>query len=155
MAIPSISEFADDPEEAVGDELILTFAQRQIVRQRATLTSGKEVFLKMPRGTVLQGGDLLRMSTGNVVLVVAQPELVSIVESHDKQGLARAAYHLGNRHVPVEIGSSYIFYLNDHVLDDMIRNLGFDVNVESKPFHPERGAYHTHNPKSMMPHTHQ
>ena len=155
MSIPSISEFADNPDEIAGDQLVLTFAQRQIVRQRVTLASGEEALLKVPRGTALRNGDLLRMSTGNAVRVVAQRELVSIVESRERQALVRAAYHLGNRHVPIEIGSNYLLYLNDHVLDDMIRNLGFNVSVESKPFQPERGAYHVHNHQRSPSHTHR
>ncbi len=73
--------------------------------------------------------------------VVAAPEQLSIVRSSDGRQLARAAYHLGNRHIAVQITADSIRYLKDHVLDDMLRGQGLHVSSEILPFEPEAGAY--------------
>ena len=67
------------------------------------------------------------------------------METDDPKALARAAYHLGNRHVPVQVGDGWLRYLADHVLDDMLRGLGLEPKSEQAPFEPESGAYgHVH-----------
>lgn len=121
--------------------LVLPFDLRQKSRLLATLDSGEEIGLTLPRGTVLRGGDRLQASDGRVVEVVAAPEQVSVVHSSDPRQLARAAYHLGNRHVAVQVTASSIRYLHDHVLDDMLRGLGLVVEGATLPFEPEAGAY--------------
>ena len=128
--------------------LILSFDQRQKSRQRARLDNGEEVGLNLPHGTVLRGGDRLRADDGRVIEVRAAPEPVSTAASVDPIRLARAAYHLGNRHVAVQIGGGWVRYLQDHVLDDMVRALGLALTQEIIPFEPEAGAYqsHTHAP---------
>jgi urease accessory protein len=123
------------------DGLTLPFERRQKSRLRVTLDSGEEVAVLMPRGRVLRDGDRLRASDGGVVLVKAAPEHVSTVAAADASTLARAAYHLGNRHVPVQIGAGFLRYQHDHVLDDMVRALGLLVRAETAPFEPEAGAY--------------
>ena len=70
---------------------------------------------------------------------------------HDPWSLARAAYHLGNRHVALQVGSGWLRYLHDHVLDDMVRGLGFEVVVEEAPFEPEAGAYGGHGHSHSHP----
>jgi urease accessory protein len=95
----------------------------------------------LPRGTVLRDGDVLRCEGGRLVQVRAAPECVSRVTSKNTLQLARAAYHLGNRHVPTQLGAGYVAYLHDHVLDDMIQRLGLQVTVVNAPFEPEAGAY--------------
>jgi urease accessory protein len=120
---------------------VLPFELRQRSRLLATLDSGEEIGLTMPRGTVLRGGDRLQASDGRLVEVVAAPEQVSIVHSGDARQLARAAYHLGNRHVAVQVTTTAIHYLADHVLDDMLRGLGLAVESGLLPFEPEGGAY--------------
>jgi urease accessory protein len=124
-----------------SDVLSLPFDQRQKSRLRCRLRSGEEVALLMPRGRVLRGGDLLAASDGSVVRVEAAPEELSTVREADPTELARAAYHLGNRHIPVQIGSGFLRYQHDHVLDDMVRALGLPVQAETAPFEPEGGAY--------------
>lgn len=126
---------------APGDRLVLPFHLRQKGRQRARLASGREVGLQMPRGTVLRGGDLLEAATGERVVVVAEPERVSTASTHDRLLLARAAYHLGNRHVHLEVGAGWVRYLHDHVLDEMVEALGLTVLHDLLPFEPEAGAY--------------
>lgn len=123
--------------------LVLPFDLRQRSRLLAVMDSGEEVGLLLPRGTVLRGGDRLQSSDGRLVEVVAAPEQVSIVRSSDARQLARAAYHLGNRHVALQITQDSVRYLRDHVLDDMLRGLGLKVDGDVLPFEPEAGAYST------------
>lgn len=124
--------------------LTLPFALREKSRQRAVLDSGEEVGLFLPRGTVLRDGDLLEAENGLMIRVKAAHEELSTVSTRDPMLLARVCYHLGNRHAPVEIGENRVSYLHDHVLDEMVRGLGVEVSVESGPFTPESGAYHSH-----------
>ena len=125
--------------------LVLPFEHRRRARQRATLESGEDVALMLPRGLSLRDGDLLATDDGHIVAVVAGPEAVSTVRSENPLALARAAYHLGNRHVAVQVGDGWLRYLADHVLDDMLRGLGLEPESEQAPFEPESGAYdHVH-----------
>jgi urease accessory protein len=140
------------------DTLTLPFHLRQKSRLRARLDSGEEVGLMLARGRVLRGGDRLLASDSRVVLVQAQAEAVSTVQNEDAQALARAAYHLGNRHVAVQIGAGWLRYLHDHVLDDMLRALGMRVALEHAPFEPEAGAYghgHSHEHSHDDSHSHE
>jgi len=121
--------------------LVLPFELRQKSRLLARLDTGEEVGLMLERGTLLRGGDLLLAEDGRVIEVVAAPEQVSVVTADDAWGLARAAYHLGNRHVSLQVAGHTLRYLHDHVLDDMVRGLGFRVAIEQLPFEPEAGAY--------------
>jgi urease accessory protein len=130
---------------APSDRLVLPFDSRQKSRLRTRLVSGAEAGLFLERGTVLRGGDLLLADDGTVIQVVAADETVSTVTSKDPAQLARAGYHLGNRHVAVQIGAGWLRYRHDHVLDDMVRGLGLPVSIEQAPFEPEGGAYsHSH-----------
>lgn len=125
-----------------GDaELVLPFELRQKSRFRAQLTTGEEVGVVLERGAVLRGGDCLEAEDGRVIAVVAAPEKVTTVRGQDPWQLARAAYHLGNRHVSLQLGPGWLRYPHDHVLDDMVRGLGLDVALETAPFEPEAGAY--------------
>lgn len=126
-------------------ELVLPFQLRTKSRLRTALESGEEVGIVLNRGSVLRGGDLLLADDGRVVKVVAAPERVSSVTSSDPLALARAAYHLGNRHVALQIDKQRLTYQHDHVLDEMIRGLGLQVAIEEAPFEPEAGAYSGHS----------
>jgi urease accessory protein len=122
----------------VKGQLALPFDARQKSRQRAKLVSGEEVALKLPRGEILRGGDLVTASDGRVIEVVSVPERLLHIECED---LARVAYHLGNRHVPVQIGQGFLRIAEDHVLEEMVRQLGARVSHVEAPFEPEAGAY--------------
>ena len=124
-----------------GATITLTFDQRRKSRLRARLDGGTEVALVLPRGTVLKDGDRLRAETGLVVAVKAAAELISTARTSDARLLARACYHLGNRHIPVEVGAGWARYQHDHVLDHMVTELGLAVEVAQLPFEPESGAY--------------
>ncbi len=121
--------------------LSLPIDQRMKSRLKVTLDDGQEAGLFLPRGQVLRGGDLLQSTDGLVVQVQAAPETVSTVHSDDPHTLARVCYHLGNRHVPLQIAATWARYQHDHVLDDMVLGLGLEVEVEKAPFEPEAGAY--------------
>lgn len=140
-------EIRHQDEAGTGEvvaRLTLPFDARQKSRLRATLSTGEDVALMLPRGTVMRHGLRLRASDGRIVEVEAAPETVSTVRCQDPQGLARAAYHLGNRHVPLQVGEGFVRYVHDHVLDDMVRGFGLGVEVEKAPFEPEGGAYGAH-----------
>lgn len=119
----------------------LTWGQRTRSRLRLELEGGRTAGILLPRGTTLRDGDGLESEEGLRVRVRAAPETLSRVESPDPLLLARACYHLGNRHVALQIEPGRISYLHDHVLDDLVRGLGLAVRLESAPFEPEPGAY--------------
>ena len=121
--------------------LVLPFDLRTRGRLLARLDDGAEIGLLLDRGRPLRGGDRLRASDGRIVEVVAEPEIVSVITAKDPWQLARAAYHLGNRHVALEVTAGSLRYLHDHVLDDMVRGLGLALDVRTMPFEPEGGAY--------------
>jgi urease accessory protein len=127
------------------EQLILPFELRQKSRLRATSVAGAEFALLLPRGTVLRDGDRLRAVNGLIIAVQAAPESVSTARSDDGTRFARVCYHLGNRHVPLQIGAGWLRYLADHVLDKMVEELGLTVVHEQAPFEPEAGAYHQHD----------
>lgn len=126
---------------AASGQLRLPFDARQKSRLRARLASGEEVALLLPRGEWLRGGDLVRASDGRVIEVVAEPEALLHVTCGSPAALARAAYHLGNRHVPVQVGDGYLRLAADHVLEAMLKGLGATVTPIQAPFEPEAGAY--------------
>ena len=121
--------------------LTLPWEQRVRSRLRVVLDNGEEAGLLLPRGTVLFDGDLLAADDGAVVRVRAAAETLSTVISRDPLTMARACYHLGNRHTPLEIAIGRIRYQHDPVLDEMIRGLGLVVRIDMAPFSPEAGAY--------------
>ena len=134
-----------DPTASVRATLTLSFEQRLKSRLRVTLDDGSEAGLFLARGTTVRDGEYIASEDGIAVLVKAAPETVSTVRCNDPQLLARAAYHLGNRHVPLQIGNGLLRYQHDHVLDEMLRGLGLDVQIEQAPFEPEPGAYGSHH----------
>ena len=125
----------------IRGSLKLPFEQRQKSRLHARLVSGEEVALMLPRGEILRGGDLVTASDGRIVEVIAEVEKLLHVECDGPQALARAAYHLGNRHVPVEVGADYLRLATDHVLEEMLKGLGAKVTHVESAFEPEAGAY--------------
>jgi len=116
----------------------LPFDLRSRSRLRARLDTGEYAALILPRGEILRGGDLLAAADGRVVEVVALPERLLHIEADD---LARIAYHLGNRHVPVQVGEGFLRIAEDPVLAGMLARLGAAVTPVLAPFEPEAGAY--------------
>jgi len=134
--------------ESPPDTLTLEFERRRLSRQRVVLDSGEEAALLLPRGAVLAAGSVLCGDGGRLVLVRAAKERLSRVRSDDLLLLTRVAYHLGNRHVPLEIRQGVVSYAHDHVLDDLVRHLGLEPEYDAAPFEPEPGAYADHAPDS-------
>lgn len=128
--------------------LCLPFELRQRSRLRAQLQDGRDIGLFLPRGSVLREGECLRAEDGTVIVVRAASQRVSVAHAETPLLLAHACYHLGNRHVPLQIGADWLRYECDHVIDEMLLGLGLGVACEIAPFEPESGAYdtlrHTH-----------
>ncbi len=127
-------------------EVVATFEERQKSRYRTTTRCGKELVWFLDRGYVLREQDVLKCNDGTLVKMICADESVSDVSSDDKFLLLRAAYHLGNRHVPLQIEKTFLRFQRDHVLDDMVKGLGLVVSHKEAPFQPESGAYsHGHH----------
>jgi len=122
-------------------ELVLPFELRQKSRLVTALASGEPAGLVLDRGTVLRGGDCLLADDGRIVRVVAADEALMEARCGDAPGLALCAYHLGNRHTPVEVGDGWLRFSADDVLAGMLRGVGATVTAVCAPFEPEAGAY--------------
>lgn len=135
-----------DVEVTVNFTLSLTAEERTRTRHRFETPDGQELYLRLPRGTVLHDGDLLRSQDFNVVIrIAAKPEPVLTVTAQKPVDLLRASYHLGNRHVPLEVAPNYLRLSPDSVLQTMLEQLGVEVKEDIVPFQPESGAYgHNH-----------
>jgi urease accessory protein len=142
----------------VKGRLELPFEARQKSRFKTKLASGEEVGVMLPRGEILRGGDLVTASDGRVIEVASQPEKLFHIECGKPVDLAKIAYHLGNRHVPVEVGEGYLRIAEDHVLERMVEGLGAKVTHVTAPFEPEAGAYggvgHEHGTAKIHDHHH-
>jgi len=125
----------------VAATLVLSFELRQRSRLATQLSSGEAVAVLLPRGTVLRGGTCLAADDGRLVRVVAADEALMEARCANADDLARCAYHLGNRHTPVQVGSDFVRFGRDAVLANMLRGLGASVTDVSAPFEPEAGAY--------------
>lgn len=124
--------------------LTLAYELRKKARLKTISDTGEEVGLMLPRGLVLRGGDCLQTDDGEIAKIIAAPENVTVAYTKDKLILAKACYHLGNRHMPLQIEEECLIYQKDHVLDEMVKNLGLDIKHELRAFEPESGAYNTH-----------
>jgi urease accessory protein len=120
---------------------------RQKSRFDATDSAGRSLGVFLPRGTVVRGGDVLVAEDGSLVRVTAAPQQVLRITHCQAHGtpydLIRAAYHLGNRHVPIELKPDHLQIEPDHVLADMLRAMHLIVQPVEQPFEPESGAYAT------------
>lgn len=147
-------------QAAAGDDVVTTltlpFDARNKSRQRVVLDNGDTAALLLPRGTVLQADDrLIDAEYRYRVRVRAAEEWLSVVVCADRQLLNRVCYHLGNRHVPLQVMADRVCYRHDHVLDDMVSGLGVAPCGERRAFQPEPGAYgHAHGHRSHDPHSH-
>ena len=141
--------------------LELDWDTRQKSRFDATDSLGRTLGVFLPRGTVVRGGDVLLAEDGSMVRVVAAPQTVLRITHCSAHGtpfdLLRAAYHLGNRHVPIELKPDHLKIELDHVLADLLRAMHLIVNQVDEAFEPESGAYsagghaHEHAPAASTP----
>lgn len=143
-----------DPRAQFDAELVLPYELRQKTRLRTRTTVGEEAGLFLPRGTLLRDGDFLEAQDGRIVRVSAKPEQVLQIGCGDAVRLARIAYHLGNRHVPVQVGDGWLRIANDYVLRQMVEGLGGIAVPMEAAFEPEGGAYagHAHRAAEARPH---
>jgi urease accessory protein len=121
---------------------------RQKSRFAATDSQGRELAVFLPRGQAVRGGDVLVAEDGSLIRVLAAPQKVLRITASAGHGspfdLMRAAYHLGNRHVPIELQPDHLKIEPDHVLADMLRSMHMTVAEAELPFEPEGGAYGGH-----------
>ena len=123
----------------------LSFDARSKSRLLLRLESGEQAALVVERGRLLRGGEKLRLEDGREVQIIAQPEALLEAHSDDPLLVTKAAYHLGNRHVAVQVMVNRLRFLADHVLAEMVRGLGLSVAPLTAPFEPEGGAYGHHH----------
>ena len=144
-----VRERAGPEARTATRELVLTFEQRNRSRLHAMLATGEPVGLVLPRGTILRDGDRLVTDGGEVIVVRAADEDVLDAHCDDAAALARVAYHLGNRHAHVEIGTGFVRFAADPVLAQMCERLGARIEPRRARFEPEPGAYaaghHSHS----------
>jgi len=128
--------------------ITLDWDTRQKSRFDATDSTGRSLGIFLPRGSVLRGGDVLVAEDGSLILVKAAPQAVLRITACDQHGsafdLTRAAYHLGNRHVPIELQPDHLKIEPDHVLAEMLRAMHMTVVSVEEAFEPESGAYGNH-----------
>jgi urease accessory protein len=128
--------------------ITLDWDVRQKSRFDATDSQGRALGVFLPRGSVVRGGDVLVAEDGSLIRVEAAPQTVLRITACSEHGspfdLTRAAYHLGNRHVPIELQPDHLKIEPDHVLADMLRAMHMTVVEASEPFEPESGAYGNH-----------
>lgn len=122
-------------------EIQLPFEARNKSRFSEILSDGREVHFFLPRGNVLVDGDILVADDGSMIRVVAADQDVVTIASASAHQLMRAAYHLGNRHIPVQVGEGFLRIEPDSVLEGMIGQLGLEIKRERASFEPESGAY--------------
>jgi len=120
--------------------LRLPFDQRRTAGLRAKLVSGEDVAVKLPRGEILRGGDLVVASDGRIIEIQAESERVLNVECDSPAALARCAYELGSRHVAVEVGDGWLRVAADHDLAHVLEALGAKLAQMDAVFEPDAGA---------------
>jgi urease accessory protein len=137
IAIKAADSWSGQP----ADRVVLDYDDRHRRRIAMTGNKGTAFLLDLPLPAELRGGDALLLEDGRLVEVVAAPELLLEIRCADARHLARIAWHIGNRHVPVQVLSDALRIRREHVLADMARQLGANVVEIEAPFTPEGGAY--------------
>lgn len=125
----------------VAGEVVLDFEGRYRRRCMMETEDGLQFLLDLERAVHLRGGDALILDDGRSIAVVAAPEPLARLRCSSTEQLARLAWHLGNRHLPVMIHAGRIYIRRDHVIEAMARGLGAVVDHVEMPFDPEDGAY--------------
>ena len=134
--------------EALGGEpfaiVVLDADERHIRRKRLTLANGEDVLVDFEKPVRLEQGDRLVLEDGRVAEVVAAPEALMEARARDPRHLVELAWHIGNRHLPAQIGEGRILLRRDRVIRQMLEQLGAAVSEVTEPFTPQHGAYHAH-----------
>ncbi len=141
------------------DRVLIDFDRRHRRRIVLSTEAGASVLVDLAQAARLRDGDGLLLDNGGVVLVRAQPEPLLDIHAHDADALVRIAWHLGNRHLPVQLLGAHLRIRRDHVIADMVRTLGGHVAEIEAPFDPEAGAYagghsHSHDDEDGHAHPH-
>ena len=134
------------PRDIQANESVeLSFEQRERSRVRVRMSGGEEIGIQLKVGSMLSHGDKLALQDGRIVEVIAATESLHEVRAANVTQLARIAYHVGNRHVPLQVEDDYLLMRPDHVLRAMVEGLGGTVSEMRRGFQPESGAYgHSH-----------
>jgi urease accessory protein len=132
-------------ESRIVDRIVLDAAERH--RRRIVLTAerGTTFLLDLPQAATLRDGDGLVLEDGTIVCVAGKPEPLLEIAAASAHELARIAWHIGNRHVDVQVAGERLRIRRDHVLEEMLRGLGAELTPIEAPFDPEPGAYHGHH----------
>ncbi|HEE6445733.1 TPA: urease accessory protein UreE [Acinetobacter baumannii] len=140
-----IQRLEDISPDQAFETVELTFDTRQKSRFRAALSSGVDIGADLPRTGILRSGSYIATQEGDVLRVDAKPERLMKVTAQTEFDLLKAAYHLGNRHVPLMLTPTALYFEPDHVLAEMVEGLGLTVTETDHPFEPESGAYAQHS----------
>ncbi len=146
---------ADSWSGETADRVVLDYDDRRRRRIAMTGKNGTSFLLDLPAPADLRGGDALLLEDGRLVEVVAAPETLLEIRCADATQLARIAWHIGNRHVPVQVLTDALRVRRDYVLADLASQLGGDVAEIEAPFDPEGGAYRGAHAHARHPHPHQ
>jgi len=139
------------------DRVLIDFDRRYRRRIMLRTEQGREVLLDLTQAVRLRDGDGLAVNAGGVVRVCARPEPLLEIHAHDDGEMMRIAWHLGNRHLPIQLQGERIRIRADHVIRDMVEGLGGHVDEIEAPFDPEAGAYaggHQHHHHHDHDHDH-
>ena len=123
------------------DRVLIDWDRRHRRRILLRTEGGADLLLDLPQAVRLRGGDGLLLDGGGIVRVEARPEPLLELHAHSADALVRIAWHLGNRHLPVQLLDGRVRIRADHVIADMVRGLGGHVAELTAPFDPEAGAY--------------
>ena len=139
-----VSRAGQWPAEAARDVLTLAYEERHRRRTRLRTDGGGWMLLDLPEATLMRDGDGILLESGEWMLVRAAAETLVEITCDDPLRLMRIAWHLGNRHLPTQMEAGRLRIRDDHVITEMIRNLGGDIRHFEAPFDPEGGAYDSH-----------
>jgi len=134
---------ADSDASRHIDSVILASDQRRVQTGHLTGVKGTQIGLMMPEAVLLRMGDALELDDGSIVDVVIEPEALIEIRGNDLMHLARLAWHLGDRHVPVQVLSNRLRMRRDDALEALLKGLGARLTAIEAPFDPEGGAYAT------------
>ena len=132
------------PKDEATGTVTLLFEERHRRRIRLVTDQGEEVLLDLPKAIAMADGDGLRLHDGRWLKIQAAAEPVVEVSHRDPEQLTRLAWHLGNRHLPTQIGRAVLRIRPDHVIEAMLEGLGANLVKIRAPFQPEGGAYSSH-----------
>jgi urease accessory protein len=136
--------FKEKPKLGLILKLTLSSDERRILRGKRLTDCDQEIILQLPRKGKLNDGDILATNDSNIyVEIIAEAENLLEISSNSKIELIKTAYHLGNRHVEVEIEEDVLLTKSDYVIENMLKNFNVDIVNTQKKFFPERGA-HSH-----------